>query len=490
MDSTTELTLDPEDWERIRAAAHQAVDQAIHNLRNIRQGPVWQPVPETVREALTSMDLPVEGAGFDTAWRELCESIWQHPTGNTHPRFWGWVHGSGNAGAIVAAIVEAAMNSNCGGRDHGAVYVERCVLDWAKRMIGFPREASGLLVSGTSMATLIALTVARNAALPGVRQSGLTAETPRLTTYVSSEAHECVNKALEVLGLGAQSVRSIGVDRDFRIDQAELEKVIERDRAEGFRPFCVVGSAGTVNTGAIDDLGALARIAGRESMWFHVDGAFGALAMLDERLRPRLAGIERADSIAFDFHKWMHVPYDAGCVLVRSETAHREAFSMRPAYLQGAVRGLAGGQPWFNEYGIELSRGFRALKVWMTLREHGTRKLGALVHQNCEQAAYLCHLVELQPELQLLAKATLNIVCFRYLGGLAEPAAIDRLNRLLIEDLHESGVAVPSSTLIDGRVAIRVCITNHRTRREDLDLFVAEVLRIGRWRAAAEEGLA
>jgi glutamate/tyrosine decarboxylase-like PLP-dependent enzyme len=320
-----------------------------------------------------------------------------------------------------------------------------------------------------------------------VRRQGLPSASKRLTAYVSSEGHYSIAKAADLLGVGSDFVRKIPVDGRFQIELPHLREAIQADRAAGLRPFCVVGSAGTVNTGAIDDLRALASLCQEEGLWYHVDGAFGALAVLDERSRPLLDGMQESDSIAFDFHKWMHVPYDAGCLLVRDSDAHWRTFSTRPAYLQECERGLAGGGRWFCELGPELSRGFRALKVWFTLMEHGVRGLGASIRRNCDQARYLGDLVRRTPDLELLAEPSLNIVCFRFRGRSVPGQSLDDLNRELVADLQEMGVAAPSTTHINGRLAVRVNITNHRTRMEDLDLLVSHAVELGRVREARGE---
>jgi len=291
-----------------------------------------------------------------------------------------------------------------------------------------------------------------------------------------------VVKALEILGIGSDSLRRIPVNPDFTISLPALRQAIAADRAAGVQPFCVIGCAGTVNTGAIDDLDQLASLCATEQLWFHVDGAFGALCMMSERLRPRLKGIERADSLAFDFHKWAHVQYDAGCLLVRNGAAYRAAYSMRPAYLHRADRGLGTGEDWPSDYGPELSRSFRALKIWFAFKEHGAGRIGELIDQNCAQARYLAERVEREPELELLAPADLNIVCFRLRREGLDAAALDQLNEDVVADVQESGVAVPSTTRIKDRLAIRVNITNHRTRRGDLDALVDAVLKAGRMR--------
>ncbi len=394
----------------------------LDHLRAVPEGPAWRPVPAAVRQALAE-PLPVEGQGIERTCRDARELILPYPTGNAHPRFWGWVHGSGTPSGVLAELVAAAINANCGGRDHGAIYVERQVIEWCRQLFDFPEHSSGILVSGTSMATLIGLAVARHhLAGTHVRADGIRAA-PVLVGYASVEAHGSVARAFELLGLGRTALRLIPVDRDYRIDLDALRGAIARDRALGARPFLVVGTAGTVNTGAIDDLAALADVCARENLWLHVDGAFGALIALSATLKPRLAGIERADSLAFDFHKWLHVPYDAGCVLVRRGDLHRAAFAMSPDYLRRDARGLAGGDPWFCDYGPELSRGFRALKVWFALKEHGARRLGAMIERNCDQARYLAARIAAEPRLELMAPVALNIVCFRLRApGLDEPA--------------------------------------------------------------------
>lgn len=354
-------TLDPQDWGEFRALAHRMLDTALDQTEGVRDRPVWTPVSAAARAALDA-PLPLEGEGAARVCNDLVDTVLPYPTGNTHPRFFGWVHGAGTPIGIIAEMMAAAMNANVGGRDHGAVYVERQVIDWCRQLFGFPSGASGLVVTGTSMATLIALAVARHGASDGrAGPDGLAGQAAPLVGYTSAEAHSSVAKAFELLGLGRRNLRAVPVAETYRMDIGLLAESIAADRAKGLTPFCVIATAGTVNTGAIDDLAAIATLCAHQNLWLHVDGAFGALAMMHDTLKPCLKGIERADSLAFDFHKWMHVPYDAGCVLLRDGALHRETFSSRPAYLESAATGLAGGEPWFCDYGPELSRGFRAL---------------------------------------------------------------------------------------------------------------------------------
>ncbi len=477
-------SLDPADWDAFAKLGHRLLDQALDYLRTVGERPVWQPVPEAVKEAFRA-PLPVAGQGAEATAAEAVRSILPYATGNIHPRFFGWVHGSGTAGGLLAELLAATMNANLGGRDHGAIYVERQVVDWCRQLFEFPESAGGLLVSGTSIATLIGLAVARHHhAGCDVRADGLAAAPRRLVGYASREAHSSVARAFEVLGLGRHALRSIPAGADYRIDLEQLELAIAADQRLGFKPFCVIGTAGNATTGAIDDLGALADLAAGHDLWLHVDGAFGALAALSPELRPRLAGIERADSLAFDFHKWLHVPYDAGCILVRRGDLQRAAFTFQADYLQRAPRGLAGGEPWFCELGPELSRGFRALKVWFTLKEHGTRRLGEAIGANCRQAEYLANRVLEQPRLQLMAPVALNIVCFRVRGGALSAAETDRLNAEIVADLQESGIAAPSTASLPKGIAIRVNLTNHRTTEADLDHMLGAVIEIGERRLA------
>jgi aromatic-L-amino-acid decarboxylase len=480
-----ELSLDPQDWDAFRTTAHAALDQAIEFLKTVRQRPVWQPVPAQVRKAI-SEPAPQLGSSLDEVYKQFRETILPYPTGNIHPRFFGWVHGAGLANAIVAEMLAATMNANCGGRDHAAIYVEQAVLTWFKELFKFPSTSSGLLVSGSSMANLVGICVARNShADANVRSAGLQNYSRPLVTYASSETHESVVRAVEVLGLGSASLRKIPVRADFTMDVQALREALKADRLAGAEPFCVIASAGTVNTAAIDPLDELASLCQQEGLWFHVDGAFGALAYLTDTMRPRLKGLERADSLAFDFHKWAQVQYDAGCILVRRGDLHRAAFSMRPAYLEIMPRALGGGENWPADYGPELSRGFRALKVWFAFKELGVQKIAQIVEQNCQQARYLGQRILREPSLELLAPVSMNIICFRFRPEGLSADALDRLNSDIVADVQEAGIAAPSTTRILNRLAIRVNITNHRTRRNDLDILVDAVLYKGQDRLAA-----
>ena len=472
-------SLDPADWPAMRALAHRMVDDAFASLETLRERPVWQPVPAAVA-ARFETPAPRAPEGAAAAYEDFIRDVMPYPMGNAHPRFWAWYMGNGTVGAALADFLAAVMNPNVGGGHHVANLVEAQVIAWLADMMGFPKGTSGLLVSGASMANLVGLTVARNTrAGVDVRRQGVAAALRPLTVYASSEVHSCNQKAVELLGLGSEALRRVPVRDDFTLDLGALQRRIDADRAAGCQPIAVIGSAGTVNTGAIDDLAALAELCAREGLWFHVDGAIGAVAVLADNVRPLLRGIERADSVALDLHKWMHMPFEAGCVLVRDEAAHRNSFSLTPEYLEHGVRGLAGGVRWPSDYGVQLSRGFRALKVWMSIKEHGLDRFGRMIARNVEQAQYLGALIAAQPMLERVAPIGLDIVCFRCHPAGLDETALETLNRELLLQLQEQGIAAPSYTTIGGRYCLRVAIANHRSRRSDFDALVEAVVRIG-----------
>jgi glutamate/tyrosine decarboxylase-like PLP-dependent enzyme len=386
----------------------------------------------------------------------------------------GWVHGGGTPVGMVAEMLAAGLNANLGGRNQAPVEIERQVMRWVRDLFGFPETASGLFVTGTSMANLIGCLCAKTKIL-GIetRQTGLQ-NLPELTAYTSTAAHISVAQALDISGIGTNALRKILVNSDYEIDVVALEEAITADKKAGKTPFLVVATIGTVDVGAIDDLQKIAALCQREKVWFHIDGAFGALAMLALEIAPRLAGIELADSIAFDFHKWGQVPYDAGFVLVRDGDIHQKTFASPAAYLQRQERGLSANSPWACDLGLDLSRGFRALKTWFTLSVYGNEKLGQVVAHTCELAQYLKREIEASPELELLAPVALNIVCFRYRCDDA-----NHVNTELVIRLQESGIVAPSSTTLNGQVAIRAAIVNHRTTKNDIDILLSAILKFG-----------
>ncbi len=471
-------SLDPEDWAGLREQAHRMLDDLLDSMETIRELPVWQAIPSEVRARFRE-PLPIQPTPLAQVHQEFMRTILPFTARNAHPGFLGWVQGGGTAVGMLAEMLAAGLNANVGGRDQIPLEVENQVTRWMRSLFGFPPAASGLVVTGTSMATLLAVLMARDAhAGPDVRQSGVASCALKLTAYASTAVHGSVRRALDFAGLGSEALRLIAVDSRQRIDLEALEQAIRSDRAHGFTPFLAVGTAGTVDTGAIDNLDGMAEIAARSQLWFHVDGAYGALAMLAAELAPRLKGIERADSLAFDFHKWAQVPYDAGFILVHDGKRQQQAFASSCAYLMREQRGMSAGSPWPCDLGPDLSRGFRALKVWATLRVFGTAAIGAVVERSCNLARYLERRILATAELELMAPVELNIVCFRYRFDQEEFA--DQLNRQIVIHLQEQGEVAPSTTIIAGRVSIRAAVVNHRTTQTEMDTLLAATLAAGR----------
>ena len=480
-----EETLDPDDWSEARHVARQAVDDAVAYLRDVRERPVWREMPADVRAAFDTQ-MPRSPTPLSEVYREVAECVLPYPMGNIHPRFWAWYMGSSNFTGALADFLAAIQGSNLGGGNHAAARLDQQVVNWCKEIVGFPPAASGTLVSGGSMANMIALIVARNVeAGVDVGEHGVAAIGEPLRFYGSDQMHNCHRKAMQAIGLGNQALRRISCRADLRIDIEALGAAITQDRAEGFRPAGLIANAGTVNTGAIDDLPALADLANREGLWLHVDGCIGALVAVAPQNAYRVRGIERADSIALDPHKWLHAPFEVGCVLVRDAAAHRASFSVTQEYLEQAPRGLASAE-WLYEYGLQTSRGFRALKVWMALKQHGVEKFGRLIDQNIAQAAHLDALIAAEPLLESIAPTTINIVCFRFRPPDLGEAELKRLNVEIMIRLQEEGVAVVSDTTVQGRHCLRVAINNHRTKCSDLDLLAQEIVRLGREIAMSE----
>lgn len=474
-----EETLDPENWEPMRKLAHEMVDDAIMHVETVRDRSVWQEMPSQVR-AYFETPAPMTPQSLGAVYDDIKRHVLPYSMGNIHPRFWGWYMGSSNFTGALGDFLAAIDGSNLGGGNTAAAMIDSQVVDWFKEIMGFPTTASGTLTSGGSMANLVALTVARNAmAGIDVRAEGILAMPKQLRFYASDQVHSCHQKALETLGLGAKSLSQIPSDAHQRMDIAALVQAIDADEAAGIKPACIIGTAGTTNTGAVDDLKAIADICQERGIWFHVDGCIGALLRIAPKHKSLVHGMELADSIALDPHKWLHTPFEAGCVLLRDAKKHFETFEMHGDYLQMQTRGLIAGK-FLADYGFELSRGFKALKIWMSLKENGVEKFGRLIDQNIAQARYLERLIKSHSELELVAPVDLNIVCFRYANHLTDEAILKGINTEIMLRIQESGLAIPSDTTVAGKHCLRVAINNHRTTRHDLDMFVERVLDYGR----------
>jgi glutamate/tyrosine decarboxylase-like PLP-dependent enzyme len=473
------------DAEEFRRLGYRVVDLVTEYLARARERSVYRPMAVDDRRALLEQPLPDDGLAPEAAFGRFADTVLPHPMGNGHPRFFGWVNAPPAPIAILAETLAAAMNPSCAGGDHAAIYLERCAVRWLAELLGYPVEGGmGLLVSGGSMASLTCLAAARHRAVGAlggdVRGAGL----PRgadLVLYVSQEGHSCLRKSAELLGLGAGAVRTVPVDGAWRLDLGALRESIAADRAAGRVPFCVCASAGTVNTGAIDPLDAIADVCAEERLWFHVDGAYGAPGVLDPSAAHLYAGMARADSLAIDPHKWFSVPVECGCALVRDGRLLRETFSLVPPYLQTEEGKGFGGLPWYSEYGFQQTRGFRALKVWMTLQHLGRRGATAHVARHNALARRLAAMVQAAPDLALMAPVTLSIVCFRYVPGgwSGEDARLDDLNKAVMQEVQAGGEAFLTNAVLRGRFALRACILHYATAEPDLAALIDVVRRTG-----------
>jgi aromatic-L-amino-acid decarboxylase len=471
--------------EAFRGATHALVDGVADYLAELPSRPVWKPVPDELREKLVDLPLPDEGMALDELVETTIRDVLNYPMGNGHPAFFGWVNPPPSPAGVAASLAAAAMNPSVVSGDHADIHLERAVVRWLAELVGYPHVAgAGLLASGGSAATIVCLAGARGRALAiggyDLRRHGL-AGAPKLISYVPAEAHSCVPRALALLGLGAEATREVPIENG-RLDAAGLRSTIARDRVEGALPALLVGSAGTVNTGAIDPLDELAEVAAQEGLWFHVDGAYGAFGVLDPAISDRYRGMERADSLALDPHKWLGVPVDSGCALVQRPDDLRDAFSLVPPYLR---QGAGGDVGTFAEYGLEQTRPFRALKTWATIAARGRAGIVAQVARANELARELAALVESEPELELAAVPETSIVAFRARPEGCSPERLDAINHALPQAVQARGCAFVTGTIFEGHETLRACILHPQTQSEHLALLVDEALAAARSLAAA-----
>jgi aromatic-L-amino-acid/L-tryptophan decarboxylase len=464
------------DLGEFRRAGHELVDAVADHLAALPARPVWQPLPDDLRGELLSLPLPDGPTALGPLAGTMARDVLPYAMGNGHPRFFGWVNPPPSLAGVLASLTAAAMNPSVVAGDHADVHLERTAVRWLAELVGYPHApGGGLLTSGASAATIVCLAGARNRAAAtarrDVRRNGL-AGGPRLLSYVPSEAHSCVTRAIELLGLGSGSIRPVPL-QDGRLDRDALRATIAADRAAGGTPAVLVGSAGTVNTGAIDPLEALADVAAAEGLWFHVDGAYGALGVLDPAIAARYRGIERADSLTLDPHKWLGVPVDSGCALVRRADDLREAFSTVPPYLRQDAGDEVGT---FAEYGLEQTRPFRALKTWATIAARGRDGIVEQVVRANALARTLAALIEREPMLELAAAPETSIVAFRARPPGCSPDRLEAVNRALPETVQGRGRAFVTGTIYEGRETARACILHPGTTEADLATLVAEVV--------------
>jgi len=470
----------------LRTAGHELVDLLADYLEELPHGPVFRPMTRAERAGLANMRLPDESLEWDELLRVCRDELAAHPMGNGHPRFFAWVNSAPAPAGILGALAAATINPSCAGGDHAATYLERATTRWLAELVGYPLHGGyGVLTSGASMASIICLAAARQWAVRraglDVREHGMAAaQTAPLVLYSSVETHSCIRKAVELLGLGSTRHHSVPVDGDGRIDIAALREAIAGDHARELTPFCLVGNAGTVGCGAVDPLRALGDVAEEEGLWLHVDGAYGAFGVLDPSIAEYFDGMSRADSLALDPHKWLGVPVDCGCALVRDADNLRDTFSLVPPYLRTEEGRGFGGPTWFSEYTIEQTRPYRALPLWMTLARLGRAGLVANIVRCRQLARRLGEMVDTDPSLTLAGPVSTSIVAFYYRppGEFDATLDLDEITRAVVAAVQERGRTFLSGTIIGGREALRACILNPAATEQDLRVLLAEIREV------------
>lgn len=464
------LDLSPDEFRQL---GYQVIDMIAQRLAVNADAPVRQPVPPDVRDELMRQPIPQEGSDPADLLARVESLVLSYPMGNSSPRFFAWVNSPPAPLGILGELLAAAHNPSVAGGDHAATYVEHGVLNWIKSIFSFPAESGGILTSGGSVANLVPLAVMRYKKAQGnARAQGFYAEPAPMVVYTSEQGHSCIQKAIELLGFGSDYLRKIPTDADYRMDIEALKAQIAADRAAGLRPVCVAASAGTVNTGAIDPLDAIADVCEAEDLWFHIDGAYGGFGILSEQAGNLYAGIERADSIAIDPHKWLYVPVECGCALVKDAQAMRDTFSLVPPYLRDPD-----ALPWFSEFGIQQTRGFKALKLWLTFQQIGEQGYRAAITHDIAMARLLQAKLQARPDFELVAAGPLSVTCFRYAPeGVADVTA---LNRELLAIVQREGRAFLTGTELNGAFVLRACIVNFRTAEADLDTLIEAIAEAG-----------
>ena len=434
--------------------------------------------PAEVQELL-NQPLPDEPQNIGSLLDEVGEKILTTITNSAGPRYFGYITGGGNQVAVLAEMIKASINQN-NLKWHSSpvsTELERLVMRWVAKFIGYPTSSAGVLLSGGSVANFNCLAVARKIKAPvDISDEGIYGSQP-MTVYVSEEGHSSFDKAMDMLGLGKKYLRKIPVDDDFRIDIEQLEEQIRTDKNAGLQPICAIAVAGTTNTGAVDDLDAVAEICQRYDLWYHVDAAYGGPAAKVEGAKDLFSGIEKADSVVVNPHKWLYVPFEAGGALVKNPDHLRKTFSTIPDYLKSDEEN--GGRTDLMEYNLPLTKEFKALKVWMTIKAFGATRLRDEIASDIDKAKYLLELVESDQNLELMAPVPLSIVCFRYNPGGMGESALNSLNNKIIREIESDGRVFLTGTKINGETALRVCFINPRTNKEDIQLLKKVVLEIG-----------
>jgi glutamate/tyrosine decarboxylase-like PLP-dependent enzyme len=474
-----EITLDPDNWDKMKNLGYRMIADMLRYQQQVRFRKFSFPTKEAIKEIC--IPLSTEGEGKEKVYEVFLHNILPYSFGNQSPLFWGLVVGTGSPYGMLTELLRGGINSPTETLTVEG-YVHRQVIEWIKEMLGFPPQASGVIVGGGSEANFTGLAVARNAkAEIDMKKKGLQGLQRRMTLYCSDETHHCLERSVELLGLGNEALRWMPTDDNCQIKLDALQKAIKEDRKKGRNPFCIIGCAGTVNSGAFDDLHALANLCAKENLWFHVDGAFGAWINLSETHRYLAKGLERADSLAIDLHKWMYMPYGIGCTLVRDPLAHYSTFvyGHEAQYLKSTFEEIQDKLADSHNLALPLSRNFNSLKAYMLLRAYGKQKYSQLIQQNINQTNYLADLIKKEVQMEITAPVTSNIVCFRYNPQGLNEDTLEKLNKLIYEALCHINLMIVSDTIIKGKYMLRACNVNHRSQKKDFNFLVKEIKRIG-----------
>lgn len=464
----SKIELSPEEMRRL---GYRVIDEIVDHIETLREQPPIRLNTRATLEAKLREPIPEQPGEIDAALEQIKRDVWTSMAHVTHPRFFAFIPEPGNYVGALADMLVAGLNPFAGTwlGGSGPAQIEIVTIDWLRELCGLPAEAGGLFVSGGSMANLTALAVARHVKLAD--------QTANARVYCSDQTHSCVERALRVLGFATEQIVKIPCDDRFQLPMEALQRAIAHDRAAGRRPFCVVANAGAVNTGAVDPLPALAEYCRAQDLWLHVDGAYGAAAVLSEKGRQMLAGIEQVDSLALDPHKWLFQPFEMGCVLVRDRSLLKKTFRILPEYL--ADTQFAGEEVNFCDYGIQLTRGFRALKLWLSFKTFGVAAFREAIQRGIEMAELAEKTLREHGQFEILSPATLGLVAFRYVPKGASEEEINDINQRLVRAMIEDGYVFASSTTLRGKTALRLCTINPRSTEEDISSSIARIAELG-----------
>ncbi|OGU35183.1 MAG: pyridoxal-dependent decarboxylase [Ignavibacteria bacterium GWB2_35_6b] len=472
-------TLDykPEEFQNILQKTSEIIIEQYKKIENIKG---YNSFPQEEVESWFNEPLPMNGKNTFQLLEEVKEKVINTATGNFGPNMYAYVMAGGNQISTIADFLASTINQNAT-KWHLApamTEIEKRVVKWTAEMIHYTPEAGGAMVSGGSAANLAGLTVARNIFFKqfDINKNGLFGQKP-FTVYCSKETHNCTDKSLALLGIGTNNLRRIDTGSDFKINLEALEAQIIEDKQNGFQPFCIIGNAGTVNTGAIDDLTALANLAQKYKMWFHVDGAYGGLASSLPSLKNKYAGLELADSVALDFHKWLYQPFEIGCVLVKNWSLLRETYFKQADYLDTELEQKT-ARLEFNEHYFQLSRNAKAFKVWMSLKAYGFTKFQEMIQKDIDLTNYLSKLIRESSDFELKSTSDLAITCFRYKGSLTNEKEIIEINQKLIPALEADGRVFITGTKLNNEFVLRACLINHRKQKSTVEYLLDTIRNV------------